>query len=102
MIKDLLLILPVLAQVLRMPLDGDAEGVIFQFDGFYDPVFADGAYRKPFPEHIHSLMVEAVDGNGFRQQGGKVTALADGDIVAASGAGFKVGVTFDMLVQRAA
>ncbi len=57
--------------MLRVPLDGHAEGVSLQFNALGKAVFADGGAQQIFPQAIHGLMMNAVDHGLFPQKAAK-------------------------------
>ena len=91
------------AHMLRMPLDTQEEGMGGMHHSFHDPVLTDGAYFQILSQSIHSLMVDAVDGEaGLFDDGFQRTAGQDIDPVAAGAAAFKIGMAVDVLVEGAA
>ena len=70
MIKEFLLIGAGVAQMLRVPLNGDAEGVLGIFQRFDEAVFTAAGCGETGGAELCRLMVEAVDPDRFRQQGG--------------------------------
>ena len=101
-VKKLLLIGSVMAQMFRMPLDRHAEGVAGQFDGFHSAIIGPGADSEAGTQLVHSLVMEAVAPDCFRKQGGKGSFRQNRNAMAALAPGFEIRVTFHMLVEGAA
>ena len=102
-IKKLLLVFSVLAQMLRVPLDAETEGMTGPFQGFDDAVGTDSRDGQILSQTLYGLMMKTVDPDlGSAKDSVKLRAGRDVDAVGAFCPVFEIRMPGDILMQCAA